>query len=218
MTMSTAVRFTAEQFDRILEGGVFNAEAEEKIELIFGEIREMVHPGPVHEDIVDLLDQWSQATVDPEQIRVRVEKTLGIPELDSVPRPDIAWVRQRSYKSGRPRVKDVLLIIEVSDSTLAFDTNEKLTLYAHAGVKEYWVVNVRMKSIEVFRRPSKTGYRSTQAYSVQDVVSPQLRRRKLPVKRLFELAGEANRPRPLVTALSHATWARARRACCASAS
>lgn len=171
----------------MLEGGVFEGSDEPRIELIFGEIREMVHPGPVHEDIVDLLTEWSFANVNVRQVRTRVEKTFGIPELDSVPRPDIAWVRQRSYKAGRPRVKDVLLIIEVSDTTLAFDTGEKLLLYAQAGVKEYWVVNVRMKSIEVFRNPTKKGYRTSQAFSVGDVVSPlALPSAKLAVKSLFE--------------------------------
>jgi hypothetical protein len=184
--MSTALRFTAEQFDRILEEGILDADDENKIELIFGEIREMVHPGPAHEDIIDLLEEWSHASVDRKQIRVRIEKTLGIPELDSVPRPDVASVRQQSYRSARPRVKDVLLVIEVSDTTLAFDTEVKLLLYAQAGVREYWVVNVRMKSIEVFRQPSKKGYRSSQAFSVRDVVAPlALPSAKLPVQSLF---------------------------------
>lgn len=170
--MSTAVRFTADQFDQILERGILAADDENKVELIFGEIREMVHPGPAHEDIVDLLEEWSHEHVDRRQIRVRIEKTLGIPELDSVPRPDVAWVKQQSYRARRPRVKDVLLVIEVADTTLAYDTDEKLQLYAQAGVREYWVVNVRMKSIEVFRQPAKKGYRSSQAHSIRDVVSP----------------------------------------------
>jgi Uma2 family endonuclease len=81
----------------------------------------------------------------------------------------------------------LLLLIEVSDSTLAFDTGEKMQLYAQAGVKEYWVVNVRMKSVEVFRQPSKKGYRSAQAFSVGDVISPlSLPTAKLAIKTLFE--------------------------------
>lgn len=184
--MSTAVRFTAEQFDRMVEAEVFGEADEKRVELIFGEVREMVHPGPVHEDIVDLLNEWSFANVDVKRIRIRIEKTLGIPELDSVPRPDVAWVSQQSYKSGRPRVKDVLLIIEVSDSTLAFDTEEKLQLYAQAGIQGYWVVNVRMKSIEVFRNPTKKGYRNSQAFSLRDVVAPlAVPTAKLEVRTLF---------------------------------
>ena len=184
--MSTAIRFTTEQFDRILEGGIIDADAENKIELIFGEIREMVHPGPAHEDIIDLLEEWSHLQVDRREIRVRIEKTLGIPELDSVPRPDVAWVKQQSYRTRRPAVKDVLLVIEVADTTLAFDTEQKLLLYAQAGLREYWVVNVRMKSIEVFRNPTKKGYRSSQAYSIRDVISPlALPTAKLEVRTLF---------------------------------
>jgi Uma2 family endonuclease len=170
--MSTAVRFTAEQFDRVRENEVFRDDPVRRFELIFGEIREMVHPRPLHEEIVDLLTQWSFAQLDGEKVRVRIQQTLGIPELDSVPRPDIAWVRQKSYRTARPRVKDVLLIIEVSDTSLKFDLSTKQELYGQAGVREYWVVDVRAKAIHVFRRPAKDGYVSTKIYSVAETISP----------------------------------------------
>ena len=117
---------------------------------------------------------------------MRIEKTLGIPELDSVPRPDVAWVKQQDYSGARPRVKDVLLIIEVSDTTLAFDTRDKLLLYAQAGIKDYWVVDVKSKAVRVFRGPTKKGYRSAQAFSLDDEVAPlAVPDAKLAVKSLF---------------------------------
>ena len=75
--MSTVVRFTAEQFDRVVDGAVFRDDPDRRFELIFGEIREMVRPGPLHENIIDLLAEWSFANVDTSRIRVRIEKTLG---------------------------------------------------------------------------------------------------------------------------------------------
>jgi Uma2 family endonuclease len=171
----------------MVESGVFRDDPEGRIELIYGEIREMVHPGPLHEDIVDLLTEWSFAHVDLKQIRVRVEKTLGISELDSIPRPDIAWVRQQSYSDSRPTPGDVLLVIEVSDTRLSYDAGPKSRLYAEAGIPEYWIVNVRKKSIEVFRNPSKQGYQSEANYSVRDKVSPlALPSAKLAIKTLFQ--------------------------------
>jgi Uma2 family endonuclease len=184
--MSTAVRFTAEQFDRVMDGAVFRDDPERRFELILGEIREMVQPGPLHENIIDLLAEWSFANVNTRHVRVRIEKTLGIPELDSVPRPDVAWVKQQDYSGARPRVKDVLLIIEVSDTTLAFDTRDKLLLYAQAGIKDYWVVDVKSKAVRVFRGPTKKGYRSAQAFSLDDEVAPlAVPDAKLAVKSLF---------------------------------
>jgi Uma2 family endonuclease len=170
--MSTALRFNTDQFDKIVSSGIFEETVEDRIELIFGELRQMVHPGPFHEDIIDLLNEWSFANVDIKKIRVRIQQTLGIPALDSVPRPDVAWVKQRSYRMNRPEIDDVLLLIEVADTTLAYDRGEKLRLYAGAGIKEYWIVNVRMKCIEVFRNPGKKDYRKTQAFSISDQVAP----------------------------------------------
>jgi Uma2 family endonuclease len=184
--MSTAVRFTVEEFDRMAEKGIFD-DPNRRFELVFGEILEMVHPGPLHEDIVDLLEQWSHAVVDAKKVRVRVEKTLGIPELDSVPRPDIGWVRQQSYRSARPKVKDVLLIVEVADTTLAFDRKVKRKLYAQAGVREYWIVNARSQAIEVFRNPAGDNYETRLRFEIGESVSPlALPSAKLPVKMLFQ--------------------------------
>ncbi len=184
--MSTAVRFTAEQFDRVMDGAVFRDDPDRRFELILGEIREMVHPGPLHENIIDLLAEWSFANIDTRKIRVRIEKTLGIPELDTVPRPDLAWVNQQDYSGARPSVRDVLLLIEVADTTLAFDTGEKLLIYAKAGIKEYWVVDVKAKALRVFPSPNKKGYRSAQALSLGDKIAPlAVPDAELDVKSLF---------------------------------
>ena len=171
-TMSTAVRFTAQQFDRMVASGIFEEPYESRIELIFGELREMPPPGLLHEDYVDFLMEWSGDMLPRKRAKVRVQQTVGIPELDSIPLPDIAWVARRRYQDRRPQTSDVWLIIEVADSSLEYDLGEKQLLYSQAGIKEYWVVNARMKCVEVFRRPTKKGYRDAQAYSVSDVLSP----------------------------------------------
>ena len=61
-----------------------------------------------------------------------------MPECESCPEPDVAWVTEKSYREERPQTKDVLLVIEVADSSLHFDMNEKASLYAVAGVSDYW--------------------------------------------------------------------------------
>lgn len=170
--MSTAVRFTANQFDKMIAGGVFEEPCETRIELILGELREMPPPGPLHEDYVDFLNEWSLDVLPRKQAKVRVQQKVGIPQLDSIPLPDIARVARRRYHDRRPNSSDVWLIIEVADTRLEYDLGEKCQLYAQAGIREYWVVSVRRKEIHVFRSPTKKGYRNSRTFSLRDTVSP----------------------------------------------
>jgi Uma2 family endonuclease len=170
--MTTAVRFTAIQFDKMIASGVFEQPHESRIELMFGELREMPPPGFLHEDIVDFLTEWSAAVLPKKRAKLRVQQTIGIPELASTPVPDIAWVTQQRYQDRRPEAKDVWLVIEVADRSLDYDLEDKSSLYSQAGIKEYWVVNVKMKSVHVFRGPTKKGYRRTDTFSVRDTLSP----------------------------------------------
>ena len=152
--MSTALRFTLDEYDRMIEQGVFDDRPEEKMELVYGEIRTMSPPGPAHEDVIDLLARWSFESTLRDEVRIRVQNSIGIPELDSAPQPDVAWVREQSYRAGRPQSSDVLLLIEVSDSSLPDDRTTKAELYAEAGVSDYWIINLQDWGIEVYRNPA----------------------------------------------------------------
>ena len=74
--------------------------------------------------------------------------------IDSVPEPDLALLRSHSYRRGAPRPDDVLLVVEVAESSLRYDQTVKLPLYAGAGVPEYWIVSVEGEWIEVCRSPA----------------------------------------------------------------
>jgi Uma2 family endonuclease len=97
--------------------------------------------GPDHETAVDKLTEWSIESLPKKKVWVRGQHSVGVPELDSAPQPDIVRVARRDYRSGRPTADDVLLIVEVAESSLRFDQGEKAELYAAAGVKDYWLVN-----------------------------------------------------------------------------
>jgi len=170
--MSTGIRFTVAEFDRMIEQGVFADRPDQRLELIHGEIREMTPPNPPHEDTVDLLNYWSVDNAPRDEVRVRIQNSLGIAELDSVPEPDVAWMRARSYRKRRPRPTDVLLLIEVAESSLAYDRGEKLELYAAAGIKDYWIVNLPDLCIEVYRKPRGGAYRESTTYQVGVSISP----------------------------------------------
>ena len=88
------------------------------------------------------------------KIRVQNPITLG----DSEPEPDLAVVKRQSYREHHPFASDVVLLIEVADSTLQKDREIKLAIYADAGIPEYWIVNIPMQCIEVYAKPNGDQY------------------------------------------------------------
>jgi Uma2 family endonuclease len=170
--MSTIVRLSLADYDRMIQCGVFDGENRRRIELINGELREMNPIGATHEEVVDRLTRWCIKHVPEDRVRVRVQNSIGLPALESAPQPDIAWVTQRDYSRGRPTAADVLLIIEVAESSLKSDTGEKADLYAAAGVADYWVVNLPDRSIEVRRDPANGRYRTLRTYTGDEELRP----------------------------------------------
>lgn len=90
----------------------------------------------------------------------------------SVPEPDLAILRPASYRSRSPTPDDILLVIEVAESSLRYDRTRKLRLYARAGVREYWVVSVAGQWIEVYRSPEGDDYRERRRVGVGERVTP----------------------------------------------
>ena len=172
-------------YERMIEKGAFDWLHDRRIELIRGEIREMMAPNPPHSLVVSNLLAWSIKSVPAEEVIVRCQDPVGIPELDSAPQPDIVWVRRRDYSKRHPRSSDVLLLIEVSDMTYDYDTGEKLELYAECGIKDYWVVNVKHYRIERFRKPRRGIYSDRTTFDYESTLSPlAFPKIKLEVERL----------------------------------
>lgn len=86
--------------------------------------------------------------------------------------PIFALLRPRSYRTGSPQAADVLLVVEVAESSLRYDQTTKLGLYARAGVPEYWVVSVDGEWIEAYRSPEGDGYRERRRAGRGDVIGP----------------------------------------------
>lgn len=170
--MSTIARFSLAEYDRMIQCGALDAGKPRRLELIRGEIREMTPPGPEHEFGIDRLTEWTFENAPKRKVWVRVQNSIGIPELDTAPQPDLAWVARRDYRRRRPCAADVLLLVEVSDSTIEYDRGEKATLYADAGIADYWIVNVRQQTIEVYRDPQSGRYRSVTVHSGDEEVRP----------------------------------------------
>jgi Uma2 family endonuclease len=158
MGTSTVVRkhFSIAEFQQIAAAGVFSEE--ERFELLEGEIVQMSPLGPQHAACVDRLNRSLQRLVQDRAI-VRVQNPIRLGEY-SQPQPDIALVQPRDdfYAGGHPEPEDLLLLIEVSESSLAYDRDVKLPLYARAGIAEVWLVALLPQVVEVYRAPSEEGY------------------------------------------------------------
>lgn len=151
-------RFTVEEYYRMAEAGILKED--DRVELIEGEIVEMSPIGRVHAGIVDRLTHLFVTRVG-DVAQVRIQNPLRLDER-SEPEPDLTLLVPRPdfYTSGHPRPKDVLLLVEVADSSIEFDREVKIPLYARAGIREVWLVDLNVGTVTVFRDPTADGYRT----------------------------------------------------------
>ncbi len=170
--MSTAARLTLAEYERMIAAGVFDERDNRRLELIQGELREMTPQGPEHDDLIDLLNQWSSESVPRDRVRVRVQEPVTLPTVQSAPQPDLAWVVKRRYRDRRPIAKEVLLLVEVAQSSLEYDRGEKASLYAEARIADYWIVDNAGQCVEVYRDPEAGRYRSVQTFRADQEVRP----------------------------------------------
>lgn len=186
LTVSIAERLTVSEYDRRIAAGEYDGRNQRRVELIRGEVREMSPIGPPHETTVDRLMVWSVRKAPPKKVIVRIQNSVGVAGLGSAPQPDVAWVALKDYSKFRPTARDVLLLIEASDSSLQYDCGEKADLYATAGIKDYWVVNLPECCVHVYRQPSRGEYRTLQVFSSgQTIPLLAFPRIKFPVSLLF---------------------------------
>ena len=149
-------RLTVDDYYRMAEAGVLSPD--DRTELIEGEIIDMAPIGSVHAEVLRLLTKRLIETV-----RTAAHVSVQLPvrlSQRSEPQPDIAVLEARSddYRRAHPSADDVLLLIEVSDTTLRYDLNVKARLYATQGVREYWVVDLVANRVWRHRKPRGTAY------------------------------------------------------------
>ena len=152
-------RITVEEYFRMAEVGLLAPDA--RVELIEGEIIDMPPIGNPHETAVSRLLRLLILAVE-ERANVRCQSSLVLGKY-SAPEPDFALYvyREDFYEHERPTVADTLLVIEVSETSLRYDLQTKMKLYARHGVRELWVLDTAGKRLHVLRRPTDTGYDET---------------------------------------------------------
>jgi Uma2 family endonuclease len=152
-------RFTVDQYHRMADAGIFHPDC--RVELVDGEIFQMSPIGPWHSGVVNRLT-YRFITGLGDRAVVHVQNPTGL-DARSEPQPDIMLLKPRAdfYGTAHPRPGDTLLLVEVSDTSLAHDRGRKLRLYARTEVPEVWIANRQADALEVFRVPSPDGYRES---------------------------------------------------------
>jgi Uma2 family endonuclease len=151
---------TLDEYDAMCVAGVFDEDA--RIELIRGELVDMPPPGPEHDTSVRYLHRVFYKQVGDQAVISPQGNTIRLPDSASRPQPDLAILRLRDddYRGVFPEAEDVILIVEVAQSSLAYDRGTKLALYAEAAIPEYWVVDVAKGLIEAYAEPAEGNYQS----------------------------------------------------------
>ena len=165
-------RVTADEYMKMAEAGIF-AEGE-RVELMDGVIIEMSPIGNPHEASTSgSLTLLAPLLVDSRAV-FRVQGHVLLDD-GSRPQPDLAILKWRAdfYESRSPAPDDILLIIEVSDSTLSYDRGYKLARYAESAIPEVWIENIRARHIEAHRNPVNGEYAETRIYRPGETISPQ---------------------------------------------
>jgi Uma2 family endonuclease len=155
--------FTVAEYERMGRFGIFSED--ERVELVCGEVIEMPPIGERHAACADFLTQFITLPLRRRAI-ARVQSPVRLDE-HSRPQPDITILKHRDdfYMHRRPGPEDILLTIEVSDTTLEYDMKVKVPLYARAGVPETWLVNLRGARVKAYADPAEGAYQTITSYA-----------------------------------------------------
>jgi Uma2 family endonuclease len=154
MAIETARRrFTVAEYLRMAEAGILRED--DRVELIDGEIVQMSPIGDRHVEAVNRCNRAFASAFAAGRVLTSVQNPVRLDGYND-PQPDVALVRPGVL--GAPRPGDVLLVIEVAESSLTYDRRTKLPLYARAGIAEAWLLDLDGDALEVHREPGPDGY------------------------------------------------------------
>lgn len=180
-----AHRFSLEEYHQLIESGGFDEDS--RVELIEGVIADMSPKTAEHENAIRWLTHSLVGAVDPERHRVGVQTALTL--AASEPEPDLAVIPVDAPRPYHPATAD--LVIEVAVSSQDRDLRRKPTLYARAGIPEYWVVDLDAGHVVVHRNPTDTGYQAITEIPADGSIDAQAL--ALPRLEVAELLGAARR-------------------------
>ena len=155
MVVSSRRKFTIKEYHQLVDLGFFTEN--DRIELIRGEIIEMAPKRTPHSVCNSQLWKHLYKLIG-EQAEIRVQEPIVL-SADSEPEPDLVIAKKKAnnYLSAHPSAEDIILVIEISDSTLKYDREIKLPLYAEAGINNYWIINLVDSCLEVYTNSFSSG-------------------------------------------------------------
>jgi len=167
---TTKKLFTVDEYHRMAQAGIFGPE--ERVELIEGEVLEMSPIGHRHMICVNRAMRLFIIKAGDHAL-VSVQNSLGLSEYTE-PQPDVVVLKPRAdeYSAKKLSAEDTLLVIEVSQTTLNYDRQRKLPLYAAAGVPEVWIEDLKNDLLLVFRQPVRNTYSSSLVLRRGESLSP----------------------------------------------
>lgn len=160
--------FTRQDYRKMLDTGILLEGS--RVELVEGEILELAAINKFHAYTVGQLTRWLVERYSSDYV-VRPQCPVVIGD-HSEPEPDFAVVTQAQHLECPDHPTEALLLVEVSDSSLAFDRIKKARLYGRAGFPEYWIVNLRERSLIVHKQPYENGYLEITTYLENDAGAP----------------------------------------------
>jgi Uma2 family endonuclease len=160
--------FTRQDYHTMVESGILSED--DRVELINGKVIAMMPIGPRHAASSGRL-HFELQKIYGDAGYVTSNNPIGLGDK-SEPQPDVTVLRWRDdfYASSHPEAKDVLLLIEISDTSRTFDLDSKRDLYAAHGVAEYWVVEGGRKCVHVFRDPQDGHFGESRIYHLEDSI------------------------------------------------
>ena len=167
----TRMRISIDRYQKMVAAGVLTSS--DRVELIEGEILGMAPIGTRHAALTGRLVKRLLLSLG-DRATVRAANPVDLGHF-SEPEPDLLVLKARvdDYLHAHPQAQDVLLLIEVAESSLAFDQGIKRALYARFGVSEYWVVDVNRQRIFAYLSPAKGTFQVSREYLINDTISPQ---------------------------------------------
>jgi Uma2 family endonuclease len=168
---ATRKRFTVDDYYRMGETGILSEN--DRTELIEGEVIQMSPIGDPHMNTVNRATMIFARGIG-DRVVVSVQNPAFMDKYN-LPQPDVVLIRPREgfYGGGKPSPEDVVLLIEVSDTSLRFDRKVKVPIYARSRIREVWIADLQAEAIHVYREPKGNTYASIEVKKRNDKISPQ---------------------------------------------
>ena len=162
--------FTADEYHRMVAAGILDED--DAVELICGDIVNKAPKSTRHAACLAKLTEHLASALR-QRATIRVQDPVALSPL-SEPEPDILLAKHRvdAYAGGHPTADDVLLVIEVAESSIVYDRDIKLPLYARAGIPEVWLLDLTRRAVTVFTKPGANGYGSGTEKQPGDTLEP----------------------------------------------